>query len=92
MSEVCTYHVSTAAHHPNVANGEAFREWPGHVQVFHEWPGRVHDWSGHVQFSHDWPGHVQVCHNGQDMYVVGSESFRPDIQKPRHMENAVRDI
>ena len=25
-------------------------------------------------------------------YVVGSESFRPDIQKPRKMENAVRDI
>ena len=26
------------------------------------------------------------------MYVVGSKSFRPDIQKPREMENAVRDI
>jgi hypothetical protein len=26
------------------------------------------------------------------MYVVGSRSFRPDIQKPRQMENAVRDI
>ena len=26
------------------------------------------------------------------MYVVGSKSFRPDIQKPRQMENAVRDI
>ena len=26
------------------------------------------------------------------MYVVGSKSFRPDIQKPRGMENAVRDI
>ena len=25
-------------------------------------------------------------------YVVGSQSFRPDIQKPRQMENAVRDI
>ena len=25
-------------------------------------------------------------------YVVGSKSFWPDIQKPRHMENAVRDI
>ena len=25
-------------------------------------------------------------------YVVGSKSFRPDIQKPRQMENAVRDI
>ena len=25
-------------------------------------------------------------------YVVGSRSFRPDIQKPREMENAVRDI
>ena len=24
-------------------------------------------------------------------YVVGSKSFRPDIQKPRQMENAVRD-
>ena len=25
-------------------------------------------------------------------YVVGSKSFRPDIQKPRQMEDAVRDI
>jgi hypothetical protein len=25
-------------------------------------------------------------------YVVGSKSFRPDIQKPRQMENAVRDV
>ena len=25
-------------------------------------------------------------------YVVGSKSFRPDVQKPRQMENAVRDI
>ena len=25
-------------------------------------------------------------------YVVGSKSLRPDIQKPRQMENAVRDI
>ena len=28
----------------------------------------------------------------RNMYVVGSKSFRPDIQKPRQMENAVRDI
>ena len=26
------------------------------------------------------------------MYVVGSKSFRPDVRKPRQMENAVRDI
>ena len=26
------------------------------------------------------------------VYVVGSKSFRRDIQKPRQMENAVRDI
>jgi hypothetical protein len=25
-------------------------------------------------------------------YIVGSKGFRPDIQKPRQMENAVRDI
>ena len=25
-------------------------------------------------------------------HVVGSKSFWPDIQKPRQMENAVRDI
>ena len=25
-------------------------------------------------------------------YVVGSKSFRPDIQKPRQMENAVTDV
>ena len=29
---------------------------------------------------------------GEYMYVLGSKSFRPDIQKPRQMENAVRDI
>ena len=29
---------------------------------------------------------------GQNTYVVGSKSFRPDIQKPHQMENAVRDI
>ena len=28
----------------------------------------------------------------QNRYVVGSKSFRPDIQKPCQMENAVRDI
>ena len=26
------------------------------------------------------------------IYVVGSKIFRPDIQKPRQMENAVKDI
>ena len=26
------------------------------------------------------------------LYVVWSKSFRPDIQKPHQMENAVRDI
>ena len=26
------------------------------------------------------------------IYVVGSKSFRPDVQKSRQMENAVRDI
>ena len=26
------------------------------------------------------------------IYVVGSNIFRPDVQKPRQMENAVRDI
>ena len=25
-------------------------------------------------------------------YLLGSKSFRPDIQNPRQMENAVRDI
>ena len=32
--------------------------------------------------------------SGQSMYVyvVGSKSSRPDIQKPHQMENAVRDI
>ena len=28
---------------------------------------------------------------GYSIYVVGPESFWPDIQKPRQMENAVRD-
>ena len=27
-----------------------------------------------------------------ETYVVGSKSFRSDIQMPRQMENAVRDI
>ena len=26
------------------------------------------------------------------VYVIGSKSFRPDIKKPRQMENTVRDI
>ena len=29
---------------------------------------------------------------GQAMYVVGSKIFRPDIERPRQMKNAVRDI
>ena len=33
-----------------------------------------------------------TIHAVYDIYVVGSKSFRPDIQKPRQMENAVRDI
>ena len=33
---------------------------------------------------------IVVLHPSQ--YVVGSKSFRTDIQKPRQMENAVRDI
>ena len=28
----------------------------------------------------------------QSTYVGGSQTFRPDIQKPRQMENDVRDI
>jgi hypothetical protein len=38
---------------------------------------------------------VIKCHyisDSLDMYVVGSRSFRPDIQKARQMENSVRDI
>ena len=32
-------------------------------------------------------------HGGRSAtYAVGSKSFRPDIQKPRQMENAVRDV
>ena len=40
------------------------------------------------------PTHVtpQTLHIAATIYVVGSKSFRPDIQKPRQMENAVRDI
>ena len=34
---------------------------------------------------HIYAGHLQLC-------AVGSKSFRPDIQNPRQMENAVRDI
>ena len=28
----------------------------------------------------------------RERYVAGSKNFRPDIQKPRQMEKAVRDI
>ena len=43
---------------------------------------------------------IQVCAKSEknnwllvmNTYVVGSKSFRPDIKKPRQMENAVRDI
>ena len=50
---------------------------------------------------------VEVCHvkeisvpvavlelwmHFHSIYLGGSESFRPDIQKPRQMENSVRDI
>ena len=41
-------------------------------------------WTGGLA---DWKCSCYVCD-----YVVGSKSFRPDIQKPRQMENAVRDI
>ena len=37
-------------------------------------------------------GHIARIWESRDTYVVGSKSFRPDIQKPRQMENAVRDI
>ena len=36
--------------------------------------------------------HVMFSWCIQSCYVVGSKSFRPDMQKPRQMENAVRDI
>ena len=36
-----------------------------------------------------WSGRKILDHT---TYVVGSKSFRPDIEKPRQMENAVRDI
>ena len=35
---------------------------------------------------------VWCLHIPNAMYVVGSKIFRPDIQKPRQIENAVRDI
>ena len=36
---------------------------------------------------------MQFCGVVQSVtYVVGSKSFRPDIEKPRQMENAVMDI
>jgi hypothetical protein len=31
-------------------------------------------------------------HNVINIYVVGSKSFKPEIKKPRQMENVVRDI
>ena len=35
----------------------------------------------------------RFCENMcSESYVVGYKSFRPDIQKPRQTENAVRDI
>ena len=32
------------------------------------------------------------CFTEKATYIVGYKSFRPDIQKPHQMENAVRDI
>ena len=36
--------------------------------------------------------HILEAGRATDVYVVGSKSFRPDIQKPRQMESAVKDI
>ena len=51
----------------------------------------IHCFSSHNKITVryvDWIHLVQKS----EQYVVGSKSFRPDIQKPRQMENAVRDI
>ena len=45
---------------------------------------------GHLTYRGD--TNISLTKTGQKMYVVGSKSFRPDIQKPRLMKNAVRDI
>jgi hypothetical protein len=42
-------------------------------------------------------GHVNVWNVLPNLfsspaYVVGSQSFRPEVQKPRQIENVVRDI
>ena len=41
---------------------------------------------------HNWEIRASKQRTDVGKYVVGSKSFRPDIQKPRQMENAVRDI
>ena len=38
------------------------------------------------------PFTFSVAEYADMIYVVGSISFRPDIQRPRQMQNALRDI
>ena len=38
------------------------------------------------------PSPSELKKSSKEESWLGSKSFRPDIQKPRHMENAVRDI
>jgi len=47
--------------------------------------------SSRVRMEHTDPA-WKLSTNLYDIYVVGSKSFRPDIQKLRQMENAARDI
>ena len=47
---------------------------------------------GIIEFGENNRRVYDACHILRLAYVVGSKSFRPDIQKPRQMENAVRDI
>ena len=50
---------------------------------------RVRIWNKYAPSTDETHGNTRII---QVPYVVGSKSFRPDIQKPRQMENAVRDI
>ena len=45
-----------------------------------------------IRFEKVFDANILIGKQNIRRYVVGSKSFRPDIQKPRQLENAVRDI
>ena len=72
--------------------------WPVTVSIRHRYSDTITGRDG-WGLQHDLSGCTAADTNSSPhepallcTYAVGSKSFRPDIQKPRQMENAVRDI